>query len=253
MELSGCGALVTGGARRIGGAIATALAQEGARVAIHYRGSQEAAEARVAEIEEAGGTAVAVRGSLDSAAEAEALFASAVEAVGPIHVLVNNASTFRRSDITSPVDSLVEDWGVHVEAPWALSRALAHQLPESAEGQISEGQILNILDWRATIPDPQYVTYCVAKGGLHALTLTLARALGPRIRVNAVSPGAILPLEVSGESAPSGPNPADALRDLPIPRMGEVDDIVRASLFLIRDADYTTGTVIPVDGGRHLL
>ncbi len=243
MHLDGKVALITGAARRIGASLARALAARGMTVAIHHRGSREEALALVAEIEQAGGNATAFAADLEDVPSAERLHAEVVESLGAPRVLVHNASRFERLSLeeTDPA-ALRRDLAIHVESPLALSRAFARALPDGADGRI-----VALLDWRASLPDPTYFPYTIAKSGLLALVRNLAVELGPLVTVNGVAPGAILP-----PSAGGGKGLADLTADLPARRPGQVEDIVEACLFLIERAPYTTGAVIPVDGGRHL-
>ena len=242
MEIEGGVALVTGAARRIGAAIARALAARGMAIAVHHRGSAREAAALVREIEGAGGRAAPFSADLDDVAAAEGLFADVVERLGAPRVLVHNASRFEALSLEeTDAAALRRELALHVESPLALSRAFAAALPPDVEGRI-----VAILDWRAALPDPTYLPYTIAKGGLWALVRNLAVELGPRVTVNAVAPGAILP------PAGGGKGLGDLAAGLPARRAGGVEDVVEACLFLIERAPYTTGAVIPVDGGRHL-
>jgi len=241
-ELEGGVALVTGGARRIGAALSRALAARGYAVAVHHRSSPEEAEALSRDIEATGGRSLAFAADLDDVGAAERLFADVTRALGAPTVLVHNASRFERASLDEAEPALVRrELALHVESPLALSRAFAAALPDGAEGRI-----VALLDWRASLPDPEYLPYTIAKSALLALVRNLAVELGPRVTVNAVAPGAILP------PAGGGKGLADLSADLPARRAGTVEDVVEACLFLIERAPYTTGAVIPVDGGRHL-
>ena len=242
MEIHGRAALVTGATQRIGRAIALAFGREGMQVAVHHRSPADPTPTVVEELMALEVQAVAVAADLCDAAASESLVQRAEEALGPVQVLINSASTFEAitlDDVTPAV------WhrhhAVHVEAPALLSRAMARRLPAG-----EQGRIVNLLDWRASATDPTHLPYSVTKGALCSLTRNLAVALGPDITVNGVAPGAILLPE--GDSIPM-----ELYRDLPAGRVGTTEEVVRAVLFLIRDADYTTGAVIPVDGGKHLL
>ena len=179
-------ALVTGAGRRIGAAIARDLARHGWAVAIHYRGSRREAEALAREIEAAGGRAVTLACDLAREAEVETLIPRAVEALGPLTCLVNNASAFEMDKIDTATR---ESWDRHIEtnlrAPLVLSQAFARQLPE----EHATGNIINMLDQRVWKLTPYFLSYTVAKSGLWTLTQTLALALAPRIRVNGIGPG----------------------------------------------------------------
>jgi NAD(P)-dependent dehydrogenase (short-subunit alcohol dehydrogenase family) len=236
-------ALITGAARRIGRALARTLAARGFAVAVHHRNSANEAAAVVREIEQAGGLARAFAADLDDVRAAEGLFAAVTGALGAPRVLIHNASRFERASLDETEPALLRrELALHVESPLALSRAFAAALPDGAEGRI-----VALLDWRASLPDPEYLPYTIAKSALLALVRNLAVELGPRVTVNGVAPGAILPPSGSG-----GKGLADLSADLPARRAGTVEDVVEACLFLIERAPYTTGAVIPVDGGRHL-
>jgi NAD(P)-dependent dehydrogenase (short-subunit alcohol dehydrogenase family) len=242
MDLAGKVALVTGaGGARLGRAIALALAARGAAVAVHYRTNAAGAAAVVSEIERAGGRAVALEADLRSPEAIRDLVAATVDRLGGLDVLVNNASTFDRVpfDATTP-----EDWDAALEtnlrAPALLAREAAPHL-----GARGVGKIVSLTDVAAARPWPEFLPYCVSKAGLDALTRGLARALAPRVLVNALALGPIL--------MPETAKPAElarAVRRVPLGRTGEPADVVAALLFLLEGSDYVTGAVIPVDGGR---
>lgn len=243
MELSGCNAVVTGGAVRIGRETALGLAQAGMNVCLHFRRSREAAQATAAEIEGAGVNAVTVHADLnDPARSAEQIISAARAAFGPVDVLINNASLFEPGTLA---DTTIDDWNQHVTvnlaAPLCLCRQFAAQLEPPRTGAI-----INIADWRALRPVPGHLAYTVSKAGLVCLTKVLAQELAPRIRVNAVAPGAVLP--------PPGASPddLDALKEaVPLQQTGQPADVVRTVLFLLQ-SDFITGEVIHVTGGQQL-
>ena len=182
-------ALVTGGARRIGRAIALGLGAEGWAVAVHYRNAETEAAEVVQRIEAGGGRAVALQARLDDEAETASLIERARQALGPLGCLVNNASEFELDLIH---DVTRESWDRHMEpnlrAPFVLSQGFARQLPEDRGGAI-----VNLIDQRVWNLTPYFISYSLSKSGLWTLTRTLALALAPRIRVNAVGPGPCLP------------------------------------------------------------
>ncbi|ONG48675.1 short chain dehydrogenase [Pseudoroseomonas deserti] len=236
-------ALVTGGARRLGRATALALAEAGFDIALHYRGSAEEAEATAAAIRGLGRRAVTLRAGLEQEAEAAALVPAAAAALGPLGVLVNNASTFERDEWdTATRDS----WDHHLEpnlrAPFVLSQALAAQLPEAAEGAI-----LNMLDQRVWSLTPHFVTYTVSKAGLWALTQSLALALAPkRIRVNGIGPGPAIP-------SPRQTEEQFALQAASTPLgRGTSPEEVAGAILAILALPAMTGQMIALDGGQHL-
>lgn len=236
--------LVTGAARRIGAAIVTCLQQNGARVAIHFRGSSDEA-ARLAD------TLNAVRPDSASVFQADLLHTGAIASLvdevlawgGRLDGLVNNASTF----YPTPVGQITEDdWhdlvGSNFKAPLFLSQAAAPHLARTG------GSIVNLVDIHARRPLRNHPVYGPAKAGLAMLTLSLAKDLAPAIRVNGVAPGAILwPEDGMSDAAQQS-----ILRQVPLERAGHPDDIAGCVLYLMRDAPYVTGQIIAVDGGRSI-
>ena len=176
--------LITGAAKRLGQAIALALADAGWSVAVHYGASSAEAEATAAAVHAKGVRAAAVKADLAKENETQALLAKAREALGPITALVNNASIFQNDSIESMTRA---SWDTHIEinlrAPLVLAQNFARELPPN-----SEGAIVNLLDQRLFKPTPQFLSYSASKAGLHWLTVTLAQALAPRIRVNGWRP-----------------------------------------------------------------
>lgn len=235
-------ALVTGGAKRLGRAIALALAEAGFDLAIHYGGSAAEAEETAGAIRALGRRAVALRAGLEREAEVEALLPAAVAALGPLGVLVNNASTFERDEWH---DATRESWDHHIEpnlrAPFVLSQAFARQLPGSAEGVV-----INMLDQRVWSLTPHFVSYTVSKAGLWALTQSLALALAPRIRVNGIGPGPALP---SPRQSPE--QFARQCAAVPLHRGTGPEEVARAALAILA-LPAMTGQMIALDGGQHL-
>lgn len=235
-------ALVTGAARRIGRAIALDLAARGWAVAVHHNRSAEAAEEVVRQIAESGGRAVALRADLAREAESAGLIARAVEALGPLGCLVNNAARFERDEIDSVTR---ESWDAHLEpnlrAPLVLSQGFAAALPPERCGVI-----VNLLDERVWNLTPHFISYTVSKSALWALTRTLALALAPRIRVNAIGPGPALP-----SARQSAAQFDRQCASLPLGRGTGPEEICRAVQFLLA-AGAMTGQMIALDGGQHL-
>ena len=235
-------ALVTGGAVRLGRAVALALADAGFAVAVHCHGSVDAAEATAAEVRLRGVGAVVLRADLSVEAEVAGLVPAAVAALGPVGVLVNNASVFERDEWDS-VDR--DGWDRHLEpnlrAPFVLMQAFAKALPGAARGLV-----VNMLDERVWSLTPHFVSYTVSKMGLWGLTQAMALALAPRIRVNGIGPGPALPnsrqtqaqFDRQAASVPLGYGPTPE----------EVGRAVRALLEL----PSMTGQMIALDGGQHL-
>ena len=233
-------ALVTGGARRIGRAICLELARAGFDVAIHHRSSDADAADLAREIEGLGRRAVALSADLRDVVETHELIGRAAGALGPLSVLVNNASVFaddRLDTITG--DSWSEHLDTNLRAPVLLAQTFARQAPEGAA-------IVNILDQRVLKPDPRFFSYGLSKAALWHATRTMAQALAPRIRVNGVGPGPTLPSvhQTAGEFA------AEAAA-VPLQRAGSPEAVAAAVRWLV-DAELVTGQMIAVDGGQHL-
>lgn len=234
--------LVTGAAQRIGQAIALTLGRAGWRVAVHYNTSAEAAEATVEAIRAAGGFAAAVQADLASDAETAALVGKAAEAVGPLTVLINNASIFEHDQWdTVTRESWNRNLDVNLWAPFCLSQAFARQLPE---GQ--QGAIVNLIDQRVWRLQPDFTSYTVSKTGLWTLTQTLAQALAPRIRVNGIGPGPVL--QSIHQTAETFEREA---ANVLLKRSVAPEEIAEAVLFLLR-SQAVTGQMIAVDCGQHL-
>jgi NAD(P)-dependent dehydrogenase (short-subunit alcohol dehydrogenase family) len=239
--------LITGAGKRIGRALAEALAADGWAIAAHYAGSQSEAESLVAEIEENGGKAIALRADLRDAAAVEALVPDAIAALGPLTALINNASTFER-DTAHTLSA--ESWDTHLNAnlraPALLMRDFANQA-ELQNGAVADANIINITDQRVDRLTPDFTSYTVSKTGLATLTETFAQALAPQhIRVNAIAPG------------PTLPNPRQAqaefdkqARLVPLGHGATPQDIVAAARYIL-SARAMTGQTIMQDGGQHL-
>jgi len=243
MNLRGRTALVTGAARRIGRAIAEDLAAAGAHVAIGHHTSVDEAEAVVAGIRARGGTAERFAADLGDPCAVEALAAAVAARLGPVDVLVNNASVFYRT----PIDTLGEaEWDaimtVNLKTPYLLSVTLGRAM--RARGA---GKIVNLADIAADRPHPGYLPYNVSKAGIVALTRSLARELAPAVQVNCVAPGPVLEaIDATAEST------AAVLRRTPLGRLGTAADVAAAVRFLREGSDFVTGTTVVVDGGRAL-
>jgi NAD(P)-dependent dehydrogenase (short-subunit alcohol dehydrogenase family) len=236
-------ALVTGGARRIGRAIVEDLAADGWAVAIHYRQSREAAENLAATIVSAGGRAVAVRGDLADLAVVPRIVADAAAVLGPLTLLVNNASLFEK-DAVGALDAALwqRQMTVNLTAPVFLAEAFAAQLPAGAEGNV-----VNLLDQRIWRPTPAPFSYQITKSALWTATETLAQALAPRVRVNGIAPGPALP---------NVHNPDEArfrryLGTLLLQRAPELTEFGRTVRYFVENRSIT-GQVIALDGGERL-
>lgn len=237
-------ALVTGAARRVGAEIARCLHAAGARVALHCRHSRAEAEALAAELNalRADSAAVFAADLLDTAA-LPVLVAAVVTRFGRLDALVNNASSFYPTPLAD-IDAAAWDdlIGSNLRAPLFLAQAAAPHLTASG------GCIVNITDIHAERPLAGYPLYCAAKAGLLGLSRALAVELGPRVRVNAVAPGAIEWPETTSDFSPAAR--AAIIDHTLLERVGNPADIARTVRFLVFDAPYVTGQVINVDGGR---
>lgn len=234
-------ALVTGAGRRIGRVLALEAARAGYDVAVHCRASVAEAEETAQAVRALGRRAVLVQADLSDEAATRGLIAASSE-IGPVTLLVNSASAFE----DDRVGGLSRDlWDLHLEtnlrAPIVLAETFAAALPADASGLI-----VNIVDQRVLRPNPQFFSYSMAKAGLWWATQTLAQALAPRIRVNAIGPGPTLP---SAHQAP-GEFEAEAAGTL-LQRRATPDEVAAALRYLI-DATSVTGQMIAVDGGQHL-
>ena len=235
-------ALVTGAGRRIGRALALEAARAGFDVAVHYRTARDEAQAVADEIAALGRKAVVLDAELTLEEQTAGLIARATQALGPVTLLVNSASTFEDDRLATATR---DSWDAHLDAnlraPIVLTQAFAAALP--AEHQ---GLIVNIVDQRVRRPNPQFFSYSLSKAGLWWVTQTMAQDLAPRIRVNAIGPG---PTLASVHQAP-GEFEAEAAGTL-LQRHATPDEIAAALRYLI-DAGSVTGQMIAVDAGQHL-
>lgn len=237
-------ALVTGAARRIGAAIAVTLHAAGARVVVHYRESQTEADELVASLNAIrADSATALRADLATDNGPEELVRSVVGWSGRLDILVNNASSFYPTPLG---DIGADDWadlvGSNMRAPLFLTQAAAPCL------RTTRGNVINIVDIHARRPLRDHHVYGAAKAGLAMLTRSLAKDLAPQVRVNGIAPGAIAwPEDGMSESTKKS-----IVSQIPLGRTGEPADIANAVLFVVRDATYVTGQIIPIDGGRSI-
>lgn len=234
--------LITGAARRMGRAIAQYLALEGFAVGIHARSSLSEAEEFANTIRQKGGTAAVLQADLEDAASTEKLMERANSALGPIGVLVNNASVFRH-DTAEEFDSAAFDthFAVHVRAPSILGAALVKQLPESASGLI-----VNIIDQRVLALTPRFYSYTLSKSAMWTATKTMAQSFAPRVRVNAIGPGP------SFKSERQEPEDFQAQIDALILKRGPDPDEFGRTIRFLYDTPSITGQMIALDGGQHL-
>jgi len=238
-------ALVTGGARRIGAAIVKLLARSGYAVAIHAQRSRADAEGLAQQIADAGGRAAVVCGDLADHGAVMALVPSAVTALGALTLLVNNAAEFEPDEIGTIEQARFDrHLAINLRAPLFLAQAFAAQ---AAGSQIAAGaSIVNLLDQRVLRPTPRYLSYGIAKSALYAATTTLAQALAPSIRVNAVAPGPTLP---NARQTPEAF--ARSSEAMPLGHGATPEEIAAAVLYLA-EARSVTGITIAVDGGQHI-
>ena len=244
LPLAGHCVLVTGGAKRLGAAIGRRLHAAGASIVVHYHQSRPAADALVAEFEAARpGSALAVCADLHDVERLPALVDAALGRFGRLDVLVNNASTFYPTPVGSVTPGQFDDLvGTNLRAPLFLSQAAAPALREA------RGLVLNMVDIHGRRPLRAHPVYSAAKAGLIMLTLSLARELGPEVRVNAIAPGPVLWPEREIDPALKD----EIVAKTALKRSGSPDDIARTAYFLVAEAPYITGQVIAVDGGRSL-
>ena len=242
--LAGKWALITGAGRRVGAAIARTLHEQGAGVAIHYRGSAADAAALAAELNGARpGSALTVQADLHDTGKLGNLVDTVVRHAGRLDVLVNNASSFYPTPLAGITEEQWSDLlGTNLKAPLFLAQAALPHL------KATKGVIINIVDIHAIRPLKDHTMYGAAKAGLAFLTRALARDLAPDIRVNGVAPGAIL----WPEGGVSDQMRDVVLKQIPLKRVGEPADIAACVLYLVRDAHYVTGQIIAVDGGRSV-
>lgn len=235
-------ALVTGGAKRIGKAIVEDLAAHGFAVAIHADASFDEAEALAETLSKGGTKAVALRADLTDTGATSALIEHATEALGPLDLLVNNASLFKKDSLDA-FDETVwnQHFALHVKAPSLLARDFARQLPKGVAGLI-----VNVIDQRVWSPNPRFYSYMLSKSALWTATRTMAQALAPHIRVNGIGPGPTLPNERQ--------DPKDfqaQVEALILKRGPTLDEFGRTIRFLF-DTPSITGQMIALDGGQHL-
>ena len=233
--------LVTGAAKRLGCAIALHLAGAGWNVAIHYHGSAGEAESAAQAVRALGMKAATLKADLSREEETAQLIGRAAAEFGSLTALVNSASLFENDDWQSASRA---SWDAHMEtnlrAPFLLSQTFARQAP-------GKGAIVNILDQRVLKPTPQFLSYSLSKAGLLWLTTTLAQALGPDIRVNAVGPGPTM------RNARQSEEDFARQRDATILKHGaEPEDVAKAVRYLL-EAEAVTGQMLAVDGGQHLI
>ncbi|HOW91616.1 MAG TPA: SDR family oxidoreductase [Anaerolineaceae bacterium] len=241
MNLTGRTILITGAARRLGKAIALDCAKHGADVILHFNTSAHEVKQTAEEIRALEHNCWVIQADLSSSESVLQLFETA-SGYSNIYGLINNASLFKP---ISFVDTSLNDWERHFQvnltAPFLLTQAFAKYY-HSEEA----GRVINLVDWRALRPGRDHFPYTISKAGLVALTQATALSLAPRITVNAVALGAILP----PENEPENP---DLIKKVPMKRWANMDEFLQTIIFLLEGPVYITGEVIHLDGGRHLV
>lgn len=239
-------ALITGAARRIGACVAETLHQAGMNVVLHYNVSEDEAQSLCSRLNQLRpNSAVTLQGDLLKQEIDKSLVKNAYETWGRLDVLVNNASRFYRTPFGQVTEYAWDDLMIsNLRAPFFLAQAAAPYLIKT------KGRIINIADIHAWRPMRNYSVYCISKTGVLMLTKSLAKELAPNVLVNAIAPGAIVWPE--GENSLSLEEKDAIISKTPLGRSGTVEDIAKVALFLARDADFVTGEVYAVDGGRGL-
>ena len=244
VSLAGKTVLITGGARRVGAAIGRMLHGAGANLVVHYRKSANEVAQLADELNGARAKSVVTfQADLLDLSKLPPLVEFAVRSFGSLDVLVNNASTFYPTKIGEITPAAWDDlMGTNLKVPLFLAQAAAPALKKSS------GLILNIVDIHALRPLRSYTVYCAAKAGLHMVTRSLAKELGPEVRVNGISPGPVLWPEHDGDSATR----AKIIQRTILQKMGTPEDIARTALFFASQAPFITGQILAVDGGRSV-
>ena len=236
-------ALITGAGRRIGRGIALALARAGFAVTVHCNTSRADADATAAEIAALGGKAIVLQAALEDEAAVKTLIPSAVHALGPLGLLVNNASLFERDEWHN---ASKESWDAHMatnlRAPFVLIQDFARQLPAEAHGLV-----VNLLDERVWSLTPHFVSYTISKAALWTLTQTMALALAPRIRVNGIGPGPTVPSARQTQAQFEAQCASVPLRH------GSSPEEIAAAVLAMLELPSMTGQMIALDGGQHML
>jgi pteridine reductase len=234
--------LVTGAGRRIGRALALALGDTGCRVAVHYNRSEQDANETASLIKAMGKEAITVKADLEDPTQVEALAAHVNEQLGPIEIMVNNASVFDKAGLKEvSAEELDRHFAINVRAPFLLAKFMNEHLRTN-----SPGKIINLNDWRKA--RPTRFAYGVTKSALSGLTRTLALSMAPNVQVNEIALGAILP---PSDIPIDRPRDEITIKLGPADRMGSLNEVADAMMMLIKN-DFITGETINVDGGRHI-
>lgn len=238
--LAGQVALITGAAKRIGRSIALRLAADGADIVVNYASSKPEADTLVAEIKSTGRRAIAAKADVSHRVDVQKLFSAAENEFGRLDILVNNAGTF----FPAKFEELTEEQWDHILNVNLKSQFLCAQSAAPIMKRQGRGRIINLSSLGGLLAWPAYTHYCVSKAGSIMLTRCLARALGPEILVNSVAPGTI--------QFPGEPPDEEYIRRVPLHHTGTGDDIAQAVAYLAT-ADFVTGQILVVDGGRSLV
>jgi pteridine reductase len=243
MDLKGRVVLVTGGARRVGRAIALRLAEAGCSIAVHYATSRREAEETVARCREKNVEAEAFIADLAQAPACTRLVGEVLARFGRLDILVNNASTFETMTLD---DFDVEKWDHTLRVNLTAPMALVHAARESLRA--NRGRVINLCDIATQRPWPDHLAYITSKGALETLTRALARALAPEVNVVGIAPGVAAWPDHYDEATRSR-----LLARVPLRRSGAPEDVAHLVHFLLREGDYITGAILPIDGGRHVV
>lgn len=243
MTLTNKVALVTGSAKRIGRAVAEALAARGAHQAVHYLSSKAEAAKAVEAFRAMGVEAEAFRADMGQVKEVEALADEVLERFGRVDVLVNSASVFFPSPLGEVTDLQWDAlFNTNLKGPFFLAQRLGLAMKEAGGGLI-----INIGDWAGERPYTNYLPYCLTKAGIIAMTKGLARSLAPEVRVNCINPGPVMLPDDLSESERE-----EVLRKTPLRRTGSASDVANAVVFLCEGTDFMTGAFMTIDGGRTI-
>lgn len=243
MELEGRVALVTGGARRVGRALALRLSQAGCRLAVHYRRSAKEAAATAADCRARGVQAEVFQADLNDTADATQLVQRVLTRFDRLDVLINNASVFERMNLAEfDLEAWERALRVNLTAPLMLTHAARDAL-----GRVG-GRVINLCDAATARPWPDYLAYTVSKGALETLTKALARALAPEVNVVGIAPGIVAwPQDYSQDTRDR------LVAEVPLGRAGTPEDIAAAVYFVLSEGDYISGAILPIDGGRSVV
>lgn len=242
MELDGRVALVTGGARRVGRAIVERLARGGCKVAVHYHESKKAADEALEASRGFGVDAASFHADLAEPAQTARLVPAVLERFGRLDILINNAAVFEPMALDGfDAGAWDRQLRINLAAPMVLSHAAREPL------RAARGRIVNITDAGTSRPWPGHLAYIASKGGLETLTKALARAFAPEVNVVGIAPGIVeWPADYSAKQR------SKLIERVPLRRPGSANDVAAAVSFLLTEADYVTGVILPIDGGRRI-